>query len=290
MTADSETLKPLHETVYEPPNPSFRPVDALWSASAHVSHSRFLIWLMFVRDFRAQFRQQILGYLWAILTPLLGVASFVFMNYAGILNPGDTSIPYPLYVFFGTSMWAALMTSMQDVGNGLQGQADLLLRTNIPKIALAISALAKVVYNLLVTYVLIVVISLLFGAIPTFWFVLYPLLLLPLLLVGIGFGLVLAVIGVIAKDVTSMATTIMGLVMYVTPVIYVATTVDSPVLQALIHYNPLSHLVDVPRSLFYLGETELWGQYALSVACAMTVFVLGVYVFSLLQDKVAERL
>jgi ABC-type polysaccharide/polyol phosphate export permease len=290
MTADSETLKSLRETVYEPPDPSFRPLNALLSASADISRSRFLIWRMFMRDFKAQFRQQILGYLWAILTPILGVASFVFMNYAGVLEPGDSGIPYPLYVFFGTSIWAALTNSMQHVGNGLQGQADLILKTNVPKIALAISTLANVVYNLLVNYLLIVLISLLFGAIPTLWFLLYPVMLLPLLLVGVGLGLILAVIGVVAKDATPMATKIMGLVMYVTPVIYVSTTVDSLALQALIHYNPLSHLVAAPRSLFYLGETPLWGDYALSASFAMAVLVLGVYFFYLLQDKVAERL
>ena len=78
--------------------------------------------------------------------------------------------------------------------------------------------------------------------------------------------------------------------MFITPVIYVADTIDNPVVQALIHYNPLSHLVHVPRSLFYLGETTQWGAYALSVAFAAVVFALGVYAFYLLQDKVAERL
>ena len=82
----------------------------------------------------------------------------------------------------------------------------------------------------------------------------------------------------------------MGLIMYITPVIYVADTIEQPVVQALINYNPLSHLVHVPRSLFYLGETTQWSEYALSVAFAVVVFAMGVYAFYLLQDKVAERL
>ncbi len=290
MSTDSESSKSLYETVYEPPQSSFRPLDAFVTASADIARSRYLIWQMFVRDFKAQFRQQILGYLWVILAPLFAVASFIFMNYAGILDPGDTGVPYPLYVFFGTSVWAAVINSMRGVANGLQGQADLILRTNIPKIALAISPLANVLFNLLINFVLIVLVSLLFGVMPTLWLILYPVLLLPLLLMGVGLGLVLAVIGVIAKDVTSMAIMVMGLVMYITPVIYVADTIEQPVVQALINYNPLSHLIHVPRSLFYLGETTQWGEYALSVAFAVLVFAMGVYVFYLLQDMVAERL
>lgn len=290
MSTDSESSKSLYETVYEPPQSSFRPVHALVSASADIARCRYLIWRMFVRDFKAQFRQQILGYLWVILAPILGVAGFVFMNYVGVLDPGDAGVPYPLYVFFGTSVWAAVINSMRGVGNGLQGQADLILRTNIPKIALAIFPLANVLYNLLVNFLLIVLISLLFGVIPSLWFILYPVLLLPLLLIGVGLGLVVAVIGVIAKDVTSMAMMTMGLIMYITPVIYVADTIEQPVVQALINYNPLSHLIHVPRSLFYFGATTQWGEYALSVAFAVLVFAMGVYAFYLLQDKVAERL
>src|ERR1700761_5174582 len=64
---------------------------------------RHLIWVLFSRDFKAQFKQNLLGYLWAVLGPLMGVFSFIFMNFVGILNPGPTGVPYPVYAFIGTS-------------------------------------------------------------------------------------------------------------------------------------------------------------------------------------------
>ena len=88
---------------------------------------RYLIWTLFSRDFRAQFKQSILGYLWTALGPLLGVFSFVFMNYMGILNPGATVVPYPIYAFIGISMWGFLTGTIGGMSSGLN---DCLQSTN----------------------------------------------------------------------------------------------------------------------------------------------------------------
>src|ERR1700722_12292795 len=85
---------------------------------------RFLIWTLFSRDFKAQFKQSFLGYLWAALGPLLGVFSFVFMNYAGILNPGPTEVPYPVYAFIGTSLWGFLTSTIGVMSTGLNAQSE----------------------------------------------------------------------------------------------------------------------------------------------------------------------
>ena len=61
----------------------------------------------------------------------MGVASFLIMYSAGVLTPGDTGIPYPLYAMFGNSTWALAPGSMAAVSLGLQNQADLIMRTNI---------------------------------------------------------------------------------------------------------------------------------------------------------------
>src|ERR1700722_8377245 len=67
-----------------------------------IHRHRDLIWVLFSRDFKAQFKQNLLGYLWAILGPLMGVFGFVYMNFIGILRPGATGVPYPVYAFVGT--------------------------------------------------------------------------------------------------------------------------------------------------------------------------------------------
>jgi ABC-type polysaccharide/polyol phosphate export permease len=251
--------------------------------------SRYIIWRIFTRDFAAQFRQRLLGYFWAVLGPLVSVVSFVFMYQTGILNPGDVKVPYAIYVFFGNSLWGIMIGAFTNVSAGLLGNAELVLRTSIPKFALAIAGLSNLVYAMLVQLIILVILLVVFRVMPSWGILLYPLMAIPLIILGIGLGLILAVIGTVARDITNMASTLLGLVMYITPVIYV-TDFDSHILKAVVQYNPLTYIFQMSREVAFEGNFAHWGGFALAWLFALVVLVLGVHGFYLIKDKAAERL
>ena len=273
--------------------PNERNGGLLWGISKMIEDvrmSRHLIWNLFLRDFNVQFRQQILGYFWALAGPLLGIVSFVFMAYTGILRPGDSGIPYPLYVFMGSSLWGYMLLSMTAVGGSLQAQADLIMRTNIPKMSLAVSALSNVVYGMLINYASLLLIMLIAGFKPSWWVLLYPVLAVPLLMVGTSIGLLLSVTAIMAKDLTKIVTQGFTILMYLTPVVYVVDQIEQPIIKKLIILNPLTYLIEVPRSLSCLGETRYLGLYGWGLLGAVLMLMVSIRAFYLLQDLVAERL
>lgn len=251
--------------------------------------SRYVIWRLFARDFIAGFRQKVLGYFWLILSPLFGIASFVFMHWTGILNPGDVSVPYPLFVFFGTGMWGIMMSALGTTSGGLLSNADLVMRTNIPRIALALTGMANIAYGICVNFIVLLILLAAFRQPPAWTAILYPISLLPLLIFGMGIGLVLAVISAVARDLSGIVTTGLGFAMYLTPVIY-ATNFENPYLRKLVTFNPLTYLVDEPRNLFFLGYVAHPMEYALSSAFGLIILALGIHGFYLIKDYAAERL
>ncbi len=252
--------------------------------------SRHIIVRLFWRDFIAQFRQKILGYVWALLTPLFSIVSFLFLYAIGVLRPGEGTMPYPVYVLIGSTVWGCLPGAMAAVSGGLTAQADLIMRTRIPKLALAVSALAGFFYTIMTNMLTLGIVFALMHVTPSWWFLLYPLLVLPLTLVGVAMGLVLSVLGSIARDLTPLVTQILGLVMYLTPVIYVQSSVQNPFVQKLIQWNPLTYLVDLPRTLVGSGTADNIGMFALMSIGAVLVLCVAVRIFYLLEDLVAERL
>lgn len=265
------------------------PHGALAMAFRDVLWSRHVIWHLFVRDFRAAFRQRLLGYLWALLAPLLGVVSFVFMHWTGILVPGSVDVPYPLYVYMGTSIWGLLIGVLTTVASGLVGNADLIMRTNIPRIGLALTGMANVLYGVIVNICVLLVLMATYGIAPSVWALAYPLALLPILLLGMGIGLFLAVIGAIARDVTTIFTALLNLLMYVTPVLY-PVRFAQPLLVTVTQWNPLTYLVDTPRALFIAGNVPNLPGFAIASAFSVASFLFGLYTFYLIKDKVSERL
>jgi lipopolysaccharide transport system permease protein len=274
---------------YEAVGEILGPVDSVVLAFRELYWSRHVLWHLFVRDFVAGFRQKLLGYLWIVLVPLIGIASFVFMQWTGILNPGETQFPYPIYVYIGTSIWGLFISALTTVAGGLIGNADLVMRTNIPKIGLAVTGLATLCYGLLVNLVVLILLLIVFQLTPSFWALLYPLTVLPIIMLGVGLGLILSVVGAVARDVTGMFTTLINLVMYVTPVVYTAKF-SHPLLIEVVRWNPLTYLVDAPRSLFVLGRMPEPAGYALSIVFSIAVLWLGIHAFYLIKDKVTERL
>lgn len=252
--------------------------------------SRYLIKHLFIRDFNAQFRQRVLGYLWIIIEPLIAVFGFVLMDHAGVLSPGTFDIPYPLYVLLGTTLWVTITNSMVAVANGLQKQSELILRTNAPKIALALSGLSQVLFKSLVQFITILLAFISFDVAPALGAVLYLPALVPLILFGTGIGLILSIFAVIAKDITKIFSTLFSMLMYATPVIYLSESIESATLQKIIYWNPLTWLIEMPRSLFSSDIFINWQNWSISFCFSLAIFVIGMYVFYLLEDKVAERL
>lgn len=251
--------------------------------------TREVMWRLFARDFMVQFRQKLLGYLWAFLNPFVGAASFLFLNYAGILNAGDMGVPYPLYLFFGIMLWGLFTGSIVAVSNGLTMHADLVVRTNVPRIALALSGLAGVVYLFLVNVALLVLLCVVFGVWPSGWAATLPLMVLPLMALAVGIGLVLAVVGVMARDLTTVVQTVLNLLMYLSPVVYVPRF-DGRMLQLLIDWNPLTYLIHDPRELFFSGSMYAPGGFCLSMILGFSVLAGGIHAFYMIQDYAAERL
>jgi lipopolysaccharide transport system permease protein len=264
-------------------------VASLRKAGSEVWAAREVIWRLFLRDLTAQFRQRLFGYLWTIISPLLGVASFLFLNYTGILNPGELKIPYAIYVFFGTSLWGFMTGVVASVSGSLLAHGDLILRTSVPKIAIAMAGLAGLIYAQLVNLIILLIMLLVYGVIPSIGALALPIMLVPLIGFALAIGLVVAVVGVAARDISSMVTHVLGLAMYITPVIYVRTF-DQPIAQAIVTYNPLTYLIDEPRNVFFLGFIQHPLGFAIAALFSASIAIFAIHGFYLIQDIVPERM
>ena len=274
---------------YEPTGDILSLSGVLRMAWREILFSRHVIWHLFKRDFVAQFRQKILGYLWILIAPLMSILPFAFLHRTGILNPGVMKMPYPMYIVMGMGIWGFLTNAFIVVSGGLQGNQDLIMRTNIPKITFAITGMANILYSVLVHCFVVLLLALLLGVTPSLWALLYPVTLLPIVLVGVGLGLMLSVIGTVARDLTGIMATFLNLVMYLSPVVYEPEFGNSA-LQVIVKYNPMTYLVDIPRSLFVLGEFPNPRAFVAATLFSLLVTVLGLYSFYSIKDKVAERL
>ena len=252
-------------------------------------NARFVIWFLFKRDFIAQFRQKLFGYFWIVIAPFMAVLPFIFLTKVGIFRPGETDMPYPIFIVIGLGIWGLMTNCFSTISNSLQVNDDLIKRTNIPKITFAITGLANVVYHLIVHFLVVVAFVFIMGQSPSIWLLVYPFAMLPIILFSFGLGLLFSVIGIIAKDLGNIVLSSLNLLLFISPVVYMPNF-NHPLLNFIITWNPFTYLVDFPRAMLVLGEFRYEYCFLLSSLFSIILVFIGVHSFYLIKDKVAEQL
>jgi len=102
-------------------------------------------------------------------------------------------------------------------------------------------------------------------------------------------GLVVSVIGVVATDLQKGFDFLLGMVLYITPIIY-SPNVENHFLQSIIQWNPLTYLVGGVRDMIVYGRIEHIDRYIYASIFAMIVFVFSWRLFFVSEEKVIEKM
>jgi lipopolysaccharide transport system permease protein len=255
----------------------------------NIISSRDLIFQLFKRDFFAQYKKSFIGIGWAIITPVFSVASWLLMQLTGVLSPGDTLVPYTVYLLIGSAVWGFFVNMVNAGATTLSSGADLIQQIKYPHEALLFKQVMIQIVNFFISFVLIVAVVLVSGFIPSWKTVFLPLLLIPLFLIGSAAGLVVAIVSVVATDISRFVNHIMMFLIYTVPVIY-SDQVNSRFLQALIQYNPLTYLVCSARDMVLLGQMYNWTGFWLATAGSLLLFAVVWRAFYIIEDKLVERM
>lgn len=255
----------------------------------NIIKSRELIWQLFRRDFISVYKQSVLGVLWIFISPVIGILSWVFMNATGILHPGDVGVPYPVYVLIGTTIWGLFISFYTVTAESLSSGSSLILQINFSHEALVAKQIAQSIVTFLINLVMIAVVLVIFGIMPNWKAIFFPLALLPIFFIGSGIGMVVAVITVVVHDINKMVTTALGFLMFFTPVVY-GQNIPNRILQTVITWNPMTYLIGSARDIVLNGRIENQSAYLYSCLLAFIIFLFSWRLFFLSEIKVAEKL
>ena len=260
--------------------------------------SRELIWQLFKRDFLASYKKSFLGISWIFISPIIGIVSWVLLQRTGVLNAGAMKIDYVPYVLLGTTMWGLFMGFYNAAQNTLQAGKNLVMQISYPHEALLVKQVAQQLANFLITLGVAMLVMIIYGLWPPWQTIFLPLVVLPLFFLGAGIGLIGSMVSIVAVDLTKLANVVLGLLMWVTPIIYAAEDLD-PLLQTLVEWNPLTYLVCSARDILLDGRLyeptlgfsagSSLGYFA-SAGLSFILFMMSWRLFFVSEDRLTERM
>ncbi len=277
-------------TIYEPQMRARLGMAQVWvSMLKNVIRSRDLLVQLFRRDFFAVYKKSLMGRTWIFISPVLGIVSWVLMNSAGVLQPGDVGIPYPAYVLISTSIWGLFMGFYESSSETLNSGAGFIQQVNFPHEVLLFKQTAQHLAVFILSFIVNIAVLFAFQVIPSWKIVFFPLMALPMFFLGGGIGLVISALSVAAEDIKKGFKILMTLLMYVTPVIYAPGT-GGELLQKVIKWNPLTYLVGEARNVIIYGKLENPVFYSASCLLAFIIFMLSWRFFFIAEEKVIEKM
>jgi lipopolysaccharide transport system permease protein len=262
------------------PRKGWQPVDLqeLWRYRELLG---FLVW----RDIKIRYKQTILGGVWAVLQPLIGMVIFGLL-FSRIVQLRGDGPPYLLFVYAGLAPWTFFANALGLASNSLVGSEHMIRKVYFPRIMIPL--------GMIIALGLDMIVSLAFMGILMAWYqwpVTLTILSLPLFMAGSylaasGLGLFLSSLNVQYRDVKYVVPFFTQMAFFVTPVIYPVEYVPASV-RPLLALNPMAGMVEGFRFALF-GSAISWPLVWTSLAISCTAFLVGLIVFRRMEHRFAD--
>ncbi len=253
---------------------------------------RELLWQFTLRNVELRHKGSHLGLIWSVLNPLLMlglyvlVFGYIFGGSFGILS-NETRADYALGVFFGLTLFQFVGEVMGVAPTLVVSNPNFVKKVVFPLEILPVAQVGAAAFHLMISLVLALISLVLFDRSIHPELLWLPVIIAPLLLLGMGIAWFFSAVGVFFRDIGQVMQFLSLALMYASAVFYSAAKIP-PEFWTFLRFNPLLLAIELARN------TGLWAQpinlhhllylYAVGLlACA-----LGHYAFRRMKPAFAD--
>ncbi len=246
-------------------------------------------WLLFLRDFRYRFRQAYLGYLWAFVRPvLIALPVIIVGSHFELAKNSPLKVHYAVFAFTGIILWQILWDAIIFPQWMMRRTRGILKKIRFQYWSVVVAGCFYVLFNLAIYVMLILTVFVLFD-VEVGWSVLAGFVTLGLLIIcGLAVGITIAPITLVYLDIRYGLPVISSALLWTVPAIY--ATPPEGTLSVLNRWNPLTPLIEVPRTLLVSGMSGKEWLFVLSFGMFFLLFLWSLKFYRETMPKVIEQI
>lgn len=254
---------------------------------------RELFYFFTWRDIKVKYKQTVLGFLWAILQPLLMMSVFVVFFSKALKVPTD-NIPAPIFYFSGLLLWNLFSSGLGGSAGSMVSNANIIKKVYFPRLIIPFSSILVALFDFLMATILffgLIIYIKITGSslfIKPSILIYFPLSLLLTIVTVTGAGMLLSALNVKYRDFRYVIPFTIQFLLFVTPVIYPVSVFSSmPWVKYLLAINPMTGAINLARSPFIGSEID-FSIVGISTFSAMLMFLIGIFVFNKMEGYFAD--
>lgn len=247
------------------------------------------LWSLFVkRDIITQYKQTVLGPLWYFVQPIMTTIMYmvVFGGIAGISTDG---LPQALFYLSGICMWQYFSECMTKTSNTFVSNAGVFGKVYFPRLIVPLSTVTSNLIRFGIQFMLFLVVYVYYVVFtdvnvgPNLYALLFPVLVLMLAGLGLGFGILFSSMTTKYRDLTFLLGFFVQLWMYATPVIYPLSIITNEKLKLVMSLNPLTGILEAFKYGMLGTGSFSWMALGYSFLFMVALLALGIVVFNRVQ-------
>ena len=245
---------------------------------------RDLIVLFTKRNFTLTYKQTILGPAWIFLNPFITSIIYTFV-FGGIAKMSTDGVSQILFYLCGNAIWTYFATSITKNATTFTTNANVFGKVYFPRLTMPISNVLSSMIQFCVQMILVLIFLGYYvwkgNAHPNWMaWLLIPMVLLHLGMLGLGFGIIISSLTTKYRDLAILVTFGVQLWMYATPVVYPLSQLSNSFFRAIILINPVTSPIEIFRYAV-LGQGTIEPMYLIiSWVITVIVMLLGIMVFN----------
>lgn len=246
-----------------------------------IRQNRELIWALALKDLRVRYKRSVLGFLWALLNPLLLMIVLTIVFSTVMRFPIEN---YSVFLISALVPWTFFSQALSYSTESIVGNGELLKKINIGK---SVFPVATILANLINFFLSLIPLAILILALqrPIYITWLYlPIPLLGLIAFTLGVGFFCATANVFFRDVSHIIQIVLSAMFYFCPIIYSLDLVPAQY-HFFFKLNPMLYILNGFRLSIYHGMLPSPQSAAMSLVCGLVALVIGYAFFRRYQDS-----
>jgi lipopolysaccharide transport system permease protein len=271
MAESIKTISPRGESV----TGFFNPVRIV----AHLWKYRDLIRQLTWREVVGRYKGSFIGLGWSFIQPLIMlcvytfVFSVIFKSRWGVASD-EGKVVFALALFTGMITFSLFSEVVNSAPSLVLGNANYVKKVVFPleiiPLVRLLSALTNAVFSLGVLFVGILI----FNHFIHWTALLLPLIWLPMMMFTLGFGYLLASLGVFVRDMGTIIGVLTTILFFLTPIFYPVRAVPEQ-FRIYCRINPIAIFVEDARRVVLWGLFPDWPWFFFGMALSVAVLIFG---------------
>ncbi len=246
-----------------------------------------LIFLFVRRTFVSKYKQTVLGPAWAVIQPFFTtvVYSVFFGNIAGL---GASGVPNFIFYLSGTIIWTLFANCLTETSHTFTANSAILGKVYFPRLVMPVSTTISQFISFSIQFVFMLCFMVYYlitdaGLKPNILIAMFPLVLIQLAVLGMGFGMMISALTTKYRDLAMVVSFGVSLWSYCSPVAYDMFSREqlmNGIIYKIYMLNPVTPAINLFRYGF-LGTGDVdWLFYGISWVTTAVVAIIGALMFS----------